>query len=256
MRRGITPMAAQVSMAALCVAVAFAIGWMVAHRGDSPGGDPSSINRRPLSVGVFCAEEIASADITKLCELIQTDGFLTCREITARDLCDPSVSLDVIVVPGGSATRYIEQLGNDGRDCLCKRVLEGTGYVGICAGAYLALSDSDSGIGLLNSVSISTQGEMEGWGSVSTKGRRAGYVGVDMSALGKRLFGHRGGTIPLQFRGGPIVDEARSSHETMVMARYSTEVWSFEFQRGTMRGTPAIFGGKHGRGCVIGDADA
>ena len=45
---------------------------------------------------------------------------------------------DVVIVPGGSATSQAKRLGPSGCDALVRFVENGGGYVGVCAGAFLA----------------------------------------------------------------------------------------------------------------------
>ena len=48
---------------------------------------------------------------------------------------------DVVVFPGGSSAYQAQVLGKSGRDAVRSFVASGGGFVGICAGAFLALSD-------------------------------------------------------------------------------------------------------------------
>ena len=48
---------------------------------------------------------------------------------------------DVVVFPGGSSARQAQALNKSGRDAVRAFIASGGGFVGICAGAFLALSN-------------------------------------------------------------------------------------------------------------------
>src|SRR5687767_9260699 len=59
-------------------------------------------------------------------------------------------NFDVVMFTGGSGSQQAKALGEGGREEVRRFVRNGGGYVGICAGAYLACSGFDWGVGLLN----------------------------------------------------------------------------------------------------------
>jgi glutamine amidotransferase-like uncharacterized protein len=64
------------------------------------------------------------------------------RRLTAADLRAGALAdYDVVVLPGGSATKQSRALGDQGRQRLVDFVRGGGGYLGVCAGAYLAASE-------------------------------------------------------------------------------------------------------------------
>lgn len=68
------------------------------------------------------------------------------------DLLNPSFSetFDVLVHSGGSARTQAEALGDFGRKQVCKHIAAGKGYIGICAGAYLATNYYDWSLGIVD----------------------------------------------------------------------------------------------------------
>ena len=53
---------------------------------------------------------------------------------------------DVIFFPGGGGRRQSEALGETGRENIRKFIASGGGYIGVCAGAYLALGHTELNI--------------------------------------------------------------------------------------------------------------
>lgn len=79
---------------------------------------------------------------------------------------------DVLVVPGGRSTGQAEALGRSGCSAIEKFVKGGGGYIGICAGAYLAsegYNEPTSNLMLVNARILDTEHWNRGSGDVQVK---------------------------------------------------------------------------------------
>lgn len=68
---------------------------------------------------------------------------ITLIPISTDDICNGSLSTenyDCLLIPGGYVPNYSKALGSIGREAIRAFVRKGGGYVGICAGAFLATS--------------------------------------------------------------------------------------------------------------------
>ncbi len=85
--------------------------------------------------------------------------------ITAKDVLSGKLNVknySILIMPGGKSWKYIEELGSQGADEIKRFVALGGGYLGICAGAYYAVSHrlgpsthpEPYGIGLLRGVAL------------------------------------------------------------------------------------------------------
>lgn len=142
---------------------------------------------------------------------------------------------DVFVVGGGLSNRQARGLGAKGREQIVRFVESGGGYVGICAGMFLASSDSDSRLHLLPIDVAGSSG--------------VGKVKLDFQAdteIGVR------GNHPAKFSGGPVnVSKLRSADESVkILAWFRSEPKDKKTSQ-TLTGTPAIVSGRHGRGRVF-----
>ena len=88
--------------------------------------------------------------------------FVTAEQIRNGILKD----MDVLVQGGGGAHAQSEELEAPGRDAIRDFVKNGGGYLGICAGAYLASSARDSDLGIMNSRVIDSEHWARGRGDV------------------------------------------------------------------------------------------
>jgi len=101
---------------------------------------------------------------------------------------------DVVIFPGGSGSGQSKGLGEAGLKNVREFVKNGGGYVGICAGAYLACSNFSWGLGILNA------------GTVSSKWRR-GQAMLDLECTSEAapLLGEVKGLFKVRYNNGPIL---------------------------------------------------
>jgi len=102
-------------------------------------------------------------------EILNSDDIRACRltrgpapqgvEVTEGDSEPP---YHILVVPGGSAAADSQALGSMGLDAIKCFVKQGGCYLGICAGAFLALSyeDSAGSLGLVNATASMRDGSV------------------------------------------------------------------------------------------------
>lgn len=150
---------------------------------------------------------------------------------------------DVLVQPGGSGSKQAEALKPEGREAIKQFVRGGGGYVGICAGAYLASADYTWSLHILNAKVIDRQHWARGTGEVK----------VRMSAEGKRLLGVSDDVVNVYYGQGPLLapsDQADlPAYETL--ATYETEIAERGAPAGVMKGTTALAAADFGKGRVV-----
>ena len=87
-----------------------------------------------------------------------SEGLLDVRLFSVANLLRGGLkTFNVLVVPGGSSGQQAMELGPEGRGLIAEWVRDGNGYVGICAGAFLALEGycPKRSIGLLRASALS-----------------------------------------------------------------------------------------------------
>jgi glutamine amidotransferase-like uncharacterized protein len=102
---------------------------------DSPT-DPD----RPIFLALY-ADEGTWEDGLIATESMWHSMGVTTQRVTADEIRSGILEkFDVLEVPGGWAGSYHASLGTDGQEAIQKFVNNGGGYIGVCAGAYLASS--------------------------------------------------------------------------------------------------------------------
>ena len=161
-------------------------------------------------------------------------------------------AFDVVVFPGGNAKRQAEALGVEGRTAVRAFVRSGGGFVGICAGAYLATSQFKWSSGLIKVQSVSGSFEVPELGRRLMEDRGVGDVTIEFTRAGELLFGQQRRR-EIRYSGGPVFlrGELEAADGCAVLATFASEMVQYEPQRNTMIGKPAMIASKYGEGLVI-----
>ncbi len=164
--------------------------------------------------------------------------------LDAQEIRDGKLSgMDVLVQPGGSGSAQAKKLEEAGRDQIRKFVKEGGGYVGICAGSYLATSYYPWSLHLLNADVVDSKHWARGFGVVTLK----------FSPLGENLAEEPSGSVQCTYHQGPLMcpghEPGLEPYETV--ATFATEVAKNGAPPGVMTGTTAIARGIYGKGHVV-----
>lgn len=200
-------------------------------------------NVRPLNIAIYDgpgsgekgiksvtkrAKQLAGAKVTTL----------TPEEIGTRDLSE----FDIVVFSGGSGSAQSKAIGEAGRNNVRAFVDHGGGYLGICAGAYLACAGFDWGLGILNAK------------TVSNKWKRGGAIlRVQLTDEGREIFGDVAKPFSIRYHNGPVIkplgrDDLPAYH---VAALFRTEIAENGTPAGVMVNSPAAVYTTFGKGRVI-----
>jgi glutamine amidotransferase-like uncharacterized protein len=160
---------------------------------------------------------------------------------------------DVVIFPGGSGSKEAAAIGQDGCSAVRDFVKAGGGYVGICAGAFLASAKYDWSLALVNANTFTGNREIPGVGVKSMWYRGTGTVKMELTREGREILGDMPGLIDVRYANGPILSPAdkKDLPNYVPLALFRTEISLWEPQKGTMINTPAIVASKFGKGRAI-----
>jgi glutamine amidotransferase-like uncharacterized protein len=135
-------------------------------------------------------------------------------------------------MPGGSGSKQALALGEDGKQAVKDFVANGKGYIGICAGAYLATNHYSWSLGLINAKVV----DSKHWA------RGTGEVQLNLTTSGQKNLQYDQSTCKVYYGQGPLLapgDDAKApAYETL--ATYGTEIAKKGAPTGVMIGTTAI----------------
>jgi glutamine amidotransferase-like uncharacterized protein len=155
-------------------------------------------------------------------------------ELITRQEIDAGVldAFDVLVIGGGTSSTQGRELGAQRREAIRQFLRSGGGYVGVCAGGFLACSERDVELQLIEAEHDGTSG--------------SGIVTLDISRTEKS---QPVGKHKTKFSGGPIFHSLGSSVE--VWATYETDLRIDDKKTNRLKGTPAVIAVTYGKGRVV-----
>ena len=128
-------------------------------------------SEQPSRIAVFQGEGVGQS-AKKLVEALRdterSDVIVT--RITADEIRTGKLSdVDVLVHPGGSGSKQGRALGANGQKAVADFVRNGGGYLGVCAGAYLATNDYSWSLNLIDAKCVDRRHWNRGTGIVDIK---------------------------------------------------------------------------------------
>ena len=196
-----------------------------------------------IRVALFDDDGAFGAGVPRITEQLGKTRDILVTKISGKEIAAGALkNFDVVVFSGGSGSRESAAIGDAGRDEVRRFVRDGGGYVGICAGAYLACSGFSWGVGVLNAKTVSSRWK-----------RGKGTVEIEITPLGKELTGLAAQRHPIRYANGPIIkpDTREDIAPFEPLAFFRTELAENDSPKGAMTDSPAIVRGIFGKGRVI-----
>lgn len=202
----------------------------------------------PIQVAVFKAENgVGPSSEDMIAALGSSDSInirvvrITSDEIRAGKLAD----IDVLVHPGGSGGAQGKDLDTLGREAVREFIRGGGGYLGVCAGAYLATNEYPWSLNLLDAKVV----DRRHWA------RGKGMVVIEFSSEGGDFFNYDFDEMMIHYGQGPLLarrewdDPDVPDYESLAI--YSTEIAEKGAPEGIMVGNSAIVRTEYGGGRVF-----
>ncbi|MHC1738135.1 MAG: BPL-N domain-containing protein [Ignavibacteriaceae bacterium] len=198
----------------------------------------------PIKVAVYNDDGGSLTGTMRIEEsLADTNVYRVTRVMAADIRAGILQNFDIIVQPGGSGSGQATALEPSGRDSIRQFLSRGGGYLGICAGSYLASNDYTWSLNILNAKSV----DRLHWD------RGTGWVKVGLTEYSKKFFNYPHDTISIEYRQGMLM--GRSDNESLPgyirVGVFNTEVALNGAPSGVMIGTTAIAKTVYGDGRVV-----
>jgi CubicO group peptidase (beta-lactamase class C family) len=209
---------------------------------------PLSAAEQPIKVGVYEGPG-AGPSCGNLLEALRADGRAS--NIKILRLSPEAIrsgelkNIDVLIHPGGSGGGQGRALETKGREAVRDFVRTGGGFIGICAGGYLATDDYTWSLGLIEARVVDRNHWARGTGSVD----------VALSPKGQVFFGTGDERITIHYGQGPLL--ARREWDNPLAPEYEslgifhTEIAEKGAPKGIMPGTSAIVRASFEKGRVF-----
>ena len=222
---------------------------LLAHLGmiqdSNPGVVAAQISSRPQKIKVALYKGPGTGgkgppDLIK--KLNATNAVTSLVEVTPDEIrAGALTNFEVVIFAGGSGSQEAKAIGEQGRAEVEKFVGNGGGYIGICAGAYLATSGYPWSLHIINARTLSPK-----W----ARGRAV--LKMELTPTGAGILG--GPTnVDVIYHQGPVVGPANATNLPPYepLAFFRSEVASNNTPVGIMINSPAIFAGAYQKGKVV-----
>jgi glutamine amidotransferase-like uncharacterized protein len=211
----------------------------------SRADEPTKPESSPLvRVAIFDFPESKSGGPENLQRFLTPKNGFQCTLIAPTEIRSGALkNFDVVVFPGGSGGGQAKQLKPEGREAVRTFVKNGGGYVGICAGAYLASSHYDWSLNLINA---------RVWDRSHWK-RGEKNVSIVLTPAGAEVLSKTDSQFNIYYANGPLLvpDNRSDLPGYEVLATFKTEVARNGAPAEAMVGTHAIIRSRFGSGRVI-----
>ncbi|HEX4129226.1 MAG TPA: BPL-N domain-containing protein [Pirellulales bacterium] len=208
--------------------------------GAETANDPSA-DKRPIRVAIYTVNQESDPESYRL---LRERDDLQVTYLRGFDIRDDRLNdFDVLFVPGGSGSKQAGLMEEDGREKVRSFIRDGGGYMGICAGGYLATCHYDWGLKILDAETV----DREHWA------RGKGAVEIELNDAGRSLLAADADSVTIWYGNGPILAPAHDDEipDFEVLATYRTEVAKEGVAGGVMPNTPAAVRSTYGKGRVI-----
>lgn len=198
----------------------------------------------PLRIAIYDHAERPSSGPRNLLTFLTPDQGFHCERISPEQIrAGKLTDYEVLIVPGGSASKQAEMLEEKGLAAIRSFVHRGGSYVGICAGSYLAATNYAWSLRLINA---------RVWDRAHWD-RGTGTTELRLTRLGQAFFDLTEPVVEVYYGQGPLLLPAQEPDlpRYEVLAAYETEVVQRGAPVGAMKGTHAIIRGTYGQGRVI-----
>jgi len=201
----------------------------------------------PIKVAVFEGEGVGKS-CTNLLTILDNSSKIqleVSRVTTADILAGKLDGFDVLIHPGGSGSKQGNDLGEDGRQQVRQFVSQGGGFLGVCAGAYLATNDYTWSLNLIDAKVV----DRKHWA------RGTGTVQLELSPSGQDLFKAKSSELEIFYGQGPLLarrewdDPKTPDYESLAI--YGSEIAKNGAPNGIMKGTSAAVRCDYGKGRVF-----
>ena len=216
-----------------------------------------------IKVGVYLHNDTPKKRRTsyRLKSLLAKDSNIESRSFYAEDIRKGCLEdVQAVLFPGGTSRGQSKKLGKEGRKAVRKFVMAGGGYIGICAGAWLARRNPHlrrgKPLGMVNATSsaayVRNGRRKYVWGSQRK-------VEIRFTEDANEVFGelaYEGNVIKPYYHNGPMIAHPKNPDPTL--PRYTTLATFVEDCDTTKKhkapvkdGAGAIISAKYGKGRII-----
>lgn len=197
----------------------------------------------PIQLAIFEGEGTDKSCIVGYERAVREYLSVIYQRVSASDIRNGLLkNYDTLIIPGGSASAQAKALGEEGLTAIRDYVMDGGGYIGFCAGTYLAMGYAPDKLDMIAADLVD--------GAHWDRGK--GMVPVRFTEEGKSILGDFA-TVDMYYENGPVLSPDNYSWlpPLTVLATYQGEIRDNKAAHKVMTNSPAIVAGHYGEGKVL-----
>jgi glutamine amidotransferase-like uncharacterized protein len=170
-----------------------------------------------INIAVFEGNGAGVVSVIETIEALRIDTGINAKAISAAGIQNGDLhNFDAIIIPGGSGSKQLNNLGEKNRKIVRQFVEQGGGIIGICAGAYMLSSTIGyPNLGIASSIHIDR----------AHYNRGRGLVQFDLTETGYEVFPELvNNTLFLQYYDGPVLVQGDSLNKYTEIGTYVTDI--------------------------------
>jgi glutamine amidotransferase-like uncharacterized protein len=199
---------------------------------------------RSVRVAIFTGDGVSKEAPAQVKACLPEAERFEVENVTAKEIRAGALEkFNVIIHPGGSGSGQAKSLGEEGRETVRAFVKRGGGYVGVCAGVYLASAEYPWALKLLDARVV----DDEHWA------RGTGDVKLQITEAGRNALSREQASPTVYYENGPLLGPAKNNEipDFESLATFESEIRKNDAPKGVMLGTTAIARGTFGKGRVV-----
>lgn len=196
-----------------------------------------------IRVALFDDYGSAGSGVPQCVKFIKDTTKMTLTLVKSRFIREGGLKdFDVVLFTGGSGGLQASSLGLVGREQVRRFVESGGGYVGICAGHYLACANYSWSLKLLDARTKS-----DFWA------RGEGQVKIEFTEKGREILGMPAGIQEVRYANGPVFEPAliKGVSDYQPLAIFRSELAENGSPKGAQINSAAMVTGEYGKGRVL-----
>ncbi len=174
--------------------------------------DAEKTKNEKIKVGVFNGFGAGEISVVETIEALKIDPEIDPVEISAIEILDGKLDdLDVLIFPGGSGSKQLNNLGKQAAAIVKNEVEnEGLGVIGICAGSFLLSTKPDYPSLALGDVK-----------TIKPMHYERGLIAFNLTAEGYKIFPElKNKPLFVQYFDGPILEQLNTNNSFVEIGKY------------------------------------
>ncbi|MCK5845858.1 MAG: DJ-1/PfpI family protein [Bacteroidales bacterium] len=202
-------------------------------------------NNSLVFIAVFDGNGAGTVSVLETIEALRIDTGIIAHAVSASQILNGELAnYKALIIPGGSGSKQLNNIGEQGQEIIKEYVANGGGIIGICAGAYMLSSTSGyPNMDIASSVHIDREHYNRG----------RGLVQFELTEPGLKIFPElENQSLFVQYYDGPVLVQGDTVNTYNELGKFVTDIHPDNFApKGITPGRTFLLNQVYGKGKVF-----